>query len=789
MTPKESRANLDTHRDARSGFWKYALLLTTLFALTGLLFIGLRSLEQKPPIPAQVVDENGHVILTSDDIRGGQAIYQKYGLMDLGSVLGNGSYRAPDFTALTLHLMSKNMRDTYARELGATHYESLSIDQQGLVADKVRRDLKANGFDPATGILLVTGAQVEALKAVQDYYEELFRTGNEEMGIAPGLIPAADNTTAWNQSADEPPARQVASFFWWTAWASAAARPGETYSYTNNWPYEPAAGNTVTWGSVWSSAVSVTLLIFLTAIILLLHTRYRLGMEPADRPASVDVGSLPLSPSQSGAVKYVVLVAALFLVQTLLGGYIAHDFTQPTFFGIDLKQILPFQIARAWHLQLAIFWIATAWVAAGLFIAPLVSGEERKHQSLLVNILFGALVVVAVGSLLGEYLGVQNRLGNLWWWLGMQGWEYLELGRLWQILLVAGLAIWLYIVARGLRKALARAGDPGSLIHLLLYSAALIPFFYIFGLFSNPATNITIAEYWRWWVIHLWVEGIFEVFTVVVVATLFTHMGLVTQRSALRATYFQLILVLATGIIGTGHHYYFVGMPEIWLALGATFSALEVLPLTLLGIEAYEQYRLVQKAGRDFPFRGSFWFLIATAFWNLFGAGVLGFLINLPVVNFFQHGSFLTAAHGHGALAGVYGFLAVALGLFVLRGASTEKGWSERAVKLSFWGLNLGLAGMIFLTLLPVGLGQLGVAVRQGYWAARDGSFYQIPWVKTLLWLRMLPDTVFILLGVLPFLYLAVRVYRNRRPITLWSEGETAAAGPGMTNRPPAVRG
>ncbi|MBE3598751.1 MAG: cbb3-type cytochrome c oxidase subunit I [Limnochordaceae bacterium] len=465
-------------------------------------------------------------------------------------------------------------------------------------------------------------------------------------------------------------------------------------------------------------------------------------------------------------------------------------------------------MARTWHLQLAIFWVATAWMAAGLFLAPALarsgqSAEEPRGQATWTHVLFGALLLVAAGSLLGEWWGATGRLSagdgpagaGLWWWIGHQGWEYLELGRLWQLLLIAGLGLWLVLVYRGLRRALKRQEDPGSLAHLLLYASAAIPVFYGFGLLFEPGTNWAIAEFWRWWVIHLWVEGIFEVFTLVVTAALLVHLGLVRPSSALRATYFQVILVMATGVIGTAHHYYFVGLPELWLALGATFSALEVVPLTLLGVEAYDQYRLMRAAERSagqatsgrFAYAPVFWFLMATAFWNLVGAGILGFFINLPVVNYFEHGTFLTAAHGHAALMGVYGMLALALLVFVLRSLARPDAFSERAVRWGFWGLNLGLAGMVALTLIPVGIGQLQASAGQGFAFARDPAFYQTPWVHRLLWLRMLPDSVFIVLGVVPMLWATVKGLLHMRPATAGPQPAEASGAPERAAARPAL--
>jgi nitric oxide reductase subunit B len=759
----------------RSGFWKYALVLVAVMAMTVLVIGGLPSYRLAPPLPAKVETADGTVVSSADLIMGGQAVYLKHGLTNYGSVLGNGSYRGPDFTAQTLRLVIDAMRDYEAQVRYGRSFTELDATVRDAVAQAVIAELETNRYDQTTGTLILTAGQAYALQCVVEHYTNWFTTGDPVASLPPGLIKNDVGTGGgdrWIAATD--PLQQLSHYFFWTAWLSAVHRPGEIYSYTNNWPYEPDAGNNVTYGSVFASGISVALLILFLALIFWAFFRYRLSMDPLP-PGLKEQGALiarqgtgalaaVLTPSQRAVGKYLVLVILLFLLQTLLGGYLAHGFIASDFFGMDFQKYLPFNAARTWHLQLAIFWIATAWVATGIYLAPALSGTEAKGQRTMVNSLFAALIVVAVGSLLGEWLGIQGHLGELWWWLGTQGWEYIELGRLWQILLAVGMSLWLVIVFRGIRGALRRAGDWGSMVHLLLYAAILIPGFYLFGFINTPGTLISIAEYWRWFVIHLWVEGIFEVFTVVVTAVLFVTMGLVSEKSALRATYFQLLLIAGSGVIGTAHHYYFVGLPEFWLGLGATFSALEVIPLTLLGAEAWEHRRLIQSKGREFPYQVSFWFLIATAVWNLVGAGVLGFLINLPVVNYFEHGTFLTAAHAHGALAGVYGMLALALVTFIARDLTTKEGWSMRAVKIGFWGVNAGLAGMLILTILPVGFAQLQVAATQGFWAARAPEFYQIPWVHMLLWLRMLPDSVLIVVGVLPLLYAVTRaVFTMRR--------------------------
>ncbi len=784
------RQHLSVRRANELGVLRHALIISVILGFSALLFGGFMIFQNQAPVPQQVVGPTGQVLATYSTIKGGQAVYMKYGLMNYGTVLGHGAYLGPDFTAQSLHLLTTHMRDYYAQQRQGQAFADLSRGEQLEIADQVKHELKTNTYRQADGVLTLSAGQADAYGKVRAFYHTFFTKGMPEWALAANTIAESHMPQKHRLFvAEGDQQRQIADFFLWTAWLSTVNRPGTTHSYTNNWPYDEDAGNTATFASITWSAISVALLLFFLAVILFIYHRYRLQMVNAYEEGQfpiIQAENTPLTKSQRYTAIYFVVAIALFLAQTLLGGLMAHYYTTGNdFYGIDLGSILPFNVARSWHLQLGIFWIATAWLAAGIFVAPIVSGHEYKGQKWLVAILFGAVVLVAVGSLLGEWAGVKGYLGNLWFAFGQQGWEYLELGRVWQVLLFAGMGIWLFIVARGMRDGLRRETDKGGLVHMLLYSAVAIPFFYGFGFLFNPSSHISMSDYWRWWVIHLWVEGMFEVFAVVVIAFLLVHMGLVTRKSALRAVYFMLTLLLASGIIGTGHHYYWIGAPEMWIGLGAVFSALEVIPLALLLIEAWDHYRVVQAGGIQFPYKVTFWFLMATAFWNLFGAGVLGFLINLPIVSYFQHGSFLTANHGHGAMMGVYGMLALALTTFCLRNMVNIDGWKEQWFKVGVWGLNLGLLGMILLTLTPIGLLQVHESYTHGFWSARSLEFYRQPMVHFLLWLRIIPDTTFILLGTVPVTGAVIRAFFHLRKTTV-QDGDNFETGTNLLEDAPA---
>jgi len=762
-------------KENRNSLLKSILVLVIILSFTVLLGGGYWIFKEQAPRPVKVTDEKGDVLFTKDTIMGGQAVFQKYGLMDYGTVLGDGSYMGPDYTAESLQLYTEGMQDYRAEEQFGKKYSALTEDQKSVIKNKVIKEMRANRYDSSKDTLKLTAAQSYGLDKVREHYKEVFTKG-DGWGLKPNLIKDSDmpkNNRAYVAKGDQ--IEQISDFFFWTAWLSSTVRPGDKITYTNNWPFYEDAGNNVSFSAVWWSGASITIFVLLLGVILFFFYRYQFSMQEAYSEGNfprIDLRKMPVTNSQVKSGKYFVIVSVLFFVQCMFGALLAHYYIEPdSFFGIKwIHDILPFNITKGFHLQLAIFWIATAWLGMGIYIAPLVGGFEPKKQGLLVDILFWALVVLVGGSMIGEWLGANGKLGNGWFLFGNTGWEYIELGRVWQVILIIGMLIWLFIVFRGIKSGLRKEKDKGGLIHLLFYSAIAVPAFYIFALFINPSASFTFSDYWRWWIIHLWVEGIFEVFAVVVIGFLLVQLGLVTKKSTVRQMYFQLILLLGSGVIGIGHHYYYNGSAEIWLGLGSVFSALEVVPLTLLILEAYEQYKMMRSGGVNFPYKASFWFLISVAIWNLIGAGVLGFLINLPAVSYFEHGQFLTPAHGHGSMMGVYGMFAVAVLLYSLRNIVKPEAWNDKWLKISCILLNVGLAGMVFVALLPVGILQMKDAFYHGYAASRSSSFLKTHAVESLLTWRAVPDTIF-LIGVVILVVFCLRALFNLRKPT-HKEGE-----------------
>lgn len=742
------------------------LVIVLVLAFSGLIFGGYLVYEEKPPIPAQTMAADGSVLFTEDDVRGGQAVFLRYGIMDVGSIFGHGAYLAPDFTADYLHNMGLQVQKYYAQKNYGKSYDALRTTDKYVVDALVQEEMKANRYDSASNTLKFTTAQTAAYRYLSDYYARIFSEGKTEWGINPGLVPdtADPAQSAWHSEKEL--TRQLGDYFAWSAWVASANRPGYDYSYTNNWPYDELVGNSATKEVVIWSAASVGILLLVLGAILFIYVKYKFAAEESELTELPRVETFNLTPSQIKTGKFFLVVSGLFLLQALLGSLADHYFVEKEFYGLPVYDIFPFNLIRAWHLQLAIFWIATAWVAGGIFIAPLVGGKEPKYQGLLVDILFWAIVVVAVGSLVGELLGIHDLLGSNWFLLGNQGWEYIELGRIWQILLVAGLLIWLYIVFRALRYQLKREEDTTSLSHLLLYASISIPVFYGFGFFFDPNTAYSIADFWRWFIIHLWVESFFEFFATVATAYLLVNLGLVTKESATRAVYFTLILVFAAGIEGIGHHYWWIGTPAAWVAIGAVFSAVEVVPLTLLIFDAVGNINMRKRLGIEFHYRSSISFLIAAAVWNFVGAGVLGFLINPPIVSYYEHGTYLTPTHGHASMMGTYGMLAIGIMMFALRTIVRPDEWKERRIHWSFILLNLGLVLMLVMNLLPVGFLQLAAVYEKGMWYARSLEFLSDPLIINLTWARIVGDTIFLLGAAVLFWEVARVSFKLRKPGT-----------------------
>jgi nitric oxide reductase subunit B len=666
--------------------------------------------------------------------------------MDNGSIWGHGAYLGPDFSAEYLHALGLYASELYSRERFNIPLAQLEPFQRELVYGRTALLLKENRYDEKSGILQYTYEETLSFKNQLGKWKDYFAE------------PALNRGLLLNQVSDPEELRKLTSFFAWTAWASAANRPGKNYSYTNNFPYDPAVGNRPTSNAILWSALSIITLLGGTALVLFAFGRFKfLGWKPAKEYSAPEFVPLANTPGQKAVIKFFFLASLLLLLQVFAGGMTAHYRADPlSFYGINVSSFFPGNLFRVWHLQLALFWITTSLLAGGLFLSASF-GQEPRHQAKLINVLFWALFIVVCGSLLGEMFGVFQLTGSLWFWLGNQGWEYLELGRAWQYLLAAGMVFWLFLLVRQMIPALKKPDR--ELPWLFLLTSISIPLFYIPALFFMGNTHFSIVDNWRFWIIHLWVEYFLELFVTVMVALLFFKIGLVSRETATRVIYLDALLFPAGGIIGTGHHWYWTGGQSApAMALSASISALEVVPLILLTLDAWDFIALTKgrsdtgSSERDVPHKWAFYFLMAVGFWNFLGAGIFGFLINMPIVSYFEAGTNLTPNHGHAALMGVFGMFAISFMVFGMRQVLSDSEWIEirKYVRTSFWGLNIGLLLMVVLNLFPSGVLQLLDVLDNGYWHARGPGYMNRNTSIFLEWLRLPADLIFIILGVIP---------------------------------------
>ena len=730
--------------------WIQGVALVMLFGFTVMGLLAYRTYTNSMPPPERVVTESGETLFTTQDITEGQKLFQARGLMEYGSILGHGGYLGPDFTAEYLRMEATSVKEQLA---------SQGVDDPAAATKEM---LRTNRYDPSTGTLVWTDEQVKAYNDAVGHYTKMFGPDAHSHGLKPDLI------------TDPVQVKQVTAFFGWTAWGSSAQRPGHDYSYTNNWPPESLVGNAPTGDLMIWSVLSLIVLIGGTGVMFAIYGRWsqKIGWHSEEAPALSfrQPEEIGLTKSQRVVAWYVFTIAALFLVQTLLGALAEHYRADVlSFFGLDLGRLLPFSLARTWHVQLSLFWTAIGLLAAGLFLTPFIARREPRRQHVLVWTLFIAATVVVVLSCLAE--GASQH--GLSWAKGplfSQQWEYLDLPFVFQVLLTVALFVWVFIIWRAMRRRLSNE-HVANMPWLFMFAALAIPAFYAVGMMARTGTHVTVAEFWRFWVVHLWVEDFLELFTTVMVAYVFVLLGVVRERIALGIIFMDIILYSAGGVIGTMHHLYFSGTPVEHMALGAFFSAAEVIPLTFLTVEAWAFMQLgANRHGKEagpFPHRWAVMFLMAVGFWNFLGAGVFGFLVNLPIVSYYEIGTALTANHAHASMMGVYGFMALALGMFALRYLVPVDKWPEKLAKTSFWSLNIGLAWMCFATLLPLGILQLRYSVGTGYFEARQLT-YVTNSVNTIIeWGRMPGDLIFIIGGVLPYLYIAFLGLRN------WRRGRT----------------
>ncbi|MBP8212261.1 MAG: cbb3-type cytochrome c oxidase subunit I [Saprospiraceae bacterium] len=743
--------------------WWAPLTFILVISLLGVGMIGVQTYIDAPPMSA-FVDEKDNMIFDQKTIVKGQEVFHKYALMEYGSYFGDGAQRGPDFTADALHQISQSMVKFYLDELKQLKSEGTNQYDVSQIEERVKAELKINRYDKTSDLVRLSPAQVYAHEQLQNHYLDVFINHKESKGSLP-----ADYIKSLQEVKD------LSSFFYWGAWVCVTERPGATYSYTHNWPFDPKAGNTPTSPVILWSVLGLLAFVLMCGIVLYFIGQYNQLPNKFFKPATKDLFSAErvrdFSPTstQKATFKFFFVAILLFCIQVLSGLITINDFINWLgYVGIEINDSLPVTIPRSWHLMLALYWISTCWIASSIFILPILAKKEIPGQKRLINILFVLLFILVGGSLSGMVLGPLGLMGDWWYWLGHQGWEFVDFGKGFQVLLMVVFVLWMIIVYRGIKPALIKK-EPWNLPNWILYSVIGIPLLFLSGFVAKPETNFVIADFWRWMVIHMWVEAFFEVFITVIVSYLMVLMGLVSRQAAIRVVYFATILFLGTGLLGISHNFYWNAKPVATMALGSVFSTLQFVPLILLTVEAWRFKNMPKIAVGDvehknlgnFGFPEVFLFLIAVNFWNFFGAGVLGIIINLPIMNYFEHGTYLTINHAHAALMGVYGNISLAALIFASKLMIKEQYWNKKIVNFSFWSINIGLMLMVLLDLFPAGSIQFKAVVEQGLWYGRSHDFVDYGIFNKLTWMRGIGASVFFFGGVLPLTWFIVASVRS----------------------------
>ncbi|MFZ2314772.1 MAG: cbb3-type cytochrome c oxidase subunit I [Gammaproteobacteria bacterium] len=724
--------------DPVSNVLKWVLLITAIICFAAVGWGTYKTYQLAPPLPQQFLTPSGQVIMTEDDIVAGKAGFQRADLMDYGSLYGMGSYFGEDYTAKYLVRLGRITEEEIAKQRYGKSFADLSEGDQYVVRKAMQQALQQIDLSHQT-----TTLSQPVTKAIQQLQAEI-----------PYFLLNHDSNSGWTKaySLDDQSALQTADFLIYSSLTTIVHRPGKNFSYTNNWPYEPTMGNSPTANTFYWTWLSFCFVFFGFGAVLYIYHRYL--SAPDDSPRTpVLMGFAPMTPSQRKVGQYFVIVALVLLVQIGVGSIMAHYYTERTgFYGININAFLPFNFLRDVHIQTPIVWIVLSWISAAVFLTPIISKKEAKWQGFFVDLLFWVTLFIIAGAIIGDYLGVMGFVNESWFWIGNQGLSYIQLGRLWQIGFCAGLFLWSFIIFRGMWPTWSRLKTATvefwtgriRLEHLFWASTINVAVLYCFGMI--PLTGIeksfTITDFWRWWVVHLWVEQSFEFFAACATAYLLMGTGLVSRLLAERAMLFETILIFLGGVIGTGHHWYWTGTPDMWVPLGSMFSFIEVLPLVLLIIDAIEHRQLIKRHG-SFTYNLAYLYILGASFWNFIGAGVFGGgTLNAPLINYYEHGTFLTLNHAHTALFGAFGLLGIGLVYFCLRYAAGDRlPWSDRLGTWAFWLYNAGLILWIALNFFPIGWSQLMDVYEHGMAHARSLEFYNT--VLLWQWLRLPGDVIF----------------------------------------------
>ncbi|WP_291998891.1 cbb3-type cytochrome c oxidase subunit I [Caldivirga sp.] len=694
--------------------WPIVVLGVTVFVYVVYGIMAYYTFTHLPPIPAKVVTQSGTVLFTSQDVIKGKYLFQKYGLMDYGSILGMGSYFGIDFTSYTMRILE----DTAAHSLGFDtvpqgNATAMSIIKQELMPLKV---------DPITNgdVIVVSDEFAQGFYNVVKFYSWLLGPASEEFRLKPNLITNITDI------------RELAAYFTWSALIA-------MQGYTNGFPYMPGlleSTSNVTYAS-WITLFTIMLIVMPMAGYVVIKL-----MDYWHEPR-LNIQLPPPDNTQRLALLAFLLAGVALGVQGLLGAYTMHLYADTSLYGINLTPILPFNISRALHYTLAVLWIAITWIAFSLFVFPYFGLNITKRQVLTIMVIG---VAVSLGTLFGIWLSYLQLIPSPWWFIiGAQGRDVVTQGTLWLILLTAILGYVSYLWNKASRTAPEVLKPFAKILSIAIAGTAAGAFIGALPIIQ-PWPDFQVDEYFRWMTIHAFVEGFWPPIVVTVIVVLLVIAGLIPPKLGVVVSGMDATLEIVTGMIGTAHHYYFNGLPTFWMYVGAIISTLEAIPLGFVIIYVILLWRRGE-VKTEFQKTLLTYALVAGIGGGIgvvaFGAG----LINLPLLNYFLHDAQTTMAHAHLAFPLAYGLPSILMWIvaYYLSGA-----FSDRLLRYMRWAAVLygvGFYLQALLSLLPLGVLQFEYELKYGYWFMKtletpsgNPGFWQIPLVDEFIWLRMIGD-------------------------------------------------
>ncbi len=711
----------EVYRGKKKGKWAIIVAITTVLAYVVWLGMSAYTFAHLPPIPEKVITTNGQVIFTADQIKSGKYLYQKYGLADYGSVLGFGGYFGIDFTSTTIQLDENYV----AGKLGMIHFDSNNTSQ----VNDIRSYLHVT-YSSATNTMIVSPLMKGAFNYTLSYYENYLGKEAAQNRLKPDYITNQTVLTDLN------------AFFTWTAMIALTG-------HTNGYPYVIGILHPNTSVFISSDLMTFAFIIALLPIAAYVFTKFLKYWKDPREPVSLP----PPSKVQKSTLVGVGVLIIASAIQGLLGEYTFHLYTSSSFYGANLLNILPFNVSNAEHYTLAVLWIAGSWVVFSLFVLPYLGLQLSRR---LTWGIIGSYVVVSFLTELGillNYLQIipySSGFFQPWFMFGGQGRNVVTQGTIWLLII----AIQVFYLAYLFLKA-SRVTNPNfkPLTQILGISLAGTAFGIVMGALPvfHPWVNYTVDEYFRWIMIHAFVEGFWPSIIVAIIVTLLIIGGLFPVRLGTAIVGVDAVADIASGMIGTAHHYYWGGQPQVWLYIGSIVGILEAIAIGFAVIYAILLWvRRKTDARTEFQKTILVFTIVAGIGGGIGAAGFGGGLLNMPVLNYYLHDSQVVMAHAHLAFPLAYGLPSIMLWVVIAYLSGALKDSHLRYMRVAAVLYGIGFYMQALFSLLPLGIYQYEEELKYGFWYIKSlhsslpGAipFWHLPLTVDLIWARLAGDIV-----------------------------------------------